>query len=316
MMRRSTAAIWMMSLLLVLSAPIIQSTRTTVPAFLWFSHLQDSQNGIENSIDYRTISQKDLPKVILSEGGWSTLLCPGANVEQTVDIGLVFVGRELQSSDISRNEHADPALLHLIKESFTRSKSSMAFPYVSSSDGNETMESSLLSGLTESCGNGLEARNIAILESCSVDGGNFQKLADMQAVHKYLDVVMKNKQDAEKNLIIVCNGGSVSSEGEIFSEILSLVDKSGTSYSVLYASDPKRSAQYPSYRALDRVLAESAVGNVSLKAFSDCDGVCQIKSSLLEGLLVAIVLLIILISGLCCMMGIDTPTRFESPQDS
>ncbi|RVX13000.1 hypothetical protein CK203_009710 [Vitis vinifera] len=29
-----------------------------------------------------------------------------------------------------------------------------------------------------------------------------------------------------------------------------------------------------------------------------------------------IVLLIILISGLCCMMGIDTPTRFEAPQDS
>lgn len=30
----------------------------------------------------------------------------------------------------------------------------------------------------------------------------------------------------------------------------------------------------------------------------------------------AVVLLIILISGLCCMMGIDTPTRFEAPQDS
>lgn len=30
----------------------------------------------------------------------------------------------------------------------------------------------------------------------------------------------------------------------------------------------------------------------------------------------AIVLLIILISGICCMMGIDTPTRFETPQES
>lgn len=30
----------------------------------------------------------------------------------------------------------------------------------------------------------------------------------------------------------------------------------------------------------------------------------------------AVVLLIILISGLCCMMGIDTPTRFEAPVDS
>lgn len=30
----------------------------------------------------------------------------------------------------------------------------------------------------------------------------------------------------------------------------------------------------------------------------------------------AIVLLIILISGLCCMIGIDTPTRFETSQES
>ncbi|KAL8128693.1 hypothetical protein V2J09_017848 [Rumex salicifolius] len=29
-----------------------------------------------------------------------------------------------------------------------------------------------------------------------------------------------------------------------------------------------------------------------------------------------LVLLIILISGLCCMMDIDTPTRYEAPQDS
>lgn len=29
-----------------------------------------------------------------------------------------------------------------------------------------------------------------------------------------------------------------------------------------------------------------------------------------------IVFLLILISGLCCMAGIDTPTRFETPQDS
>lgn len=33
-------------------------------------------------------------------------------------------------------------------------------------------------------------------------------------------------------------------------------------------------------------------------------------------MLQGIVLLIILISGICCMMGIDTPTRFEAPQES
>ncbi|KAF9587678.1 hypothetical protein IFM89_004510 [Coptis chinensis] len=243
--------------------------------------------------------------------------CPGEDLHNHLDIGLVFIARQLQSS------HIDPALSHLLKVPFTRSNFSMAFPYVSPSEDDKTMETSLISGFTETCGHDFGVDNIAFLESCSVDGADFPKLADMQAVHGYLTSVLKNKQNRKKHLIVLCNGGSASSqgldpswsEGDIFSEIISSVEQSGASYSVLYASDPYKSLEYTSYRALDRFLAEGSTGNGSVSS-SFCDGVCQIKSSFLEGLLVAIVLLIILISGLCCMMGIDTPTRFEAPQDS
>ncbi|KAF5181333.1 2-C-methyl-D-erythritol 4-phosphate cytidylyltransferase [Thalictrum thalictroides] len=294
---------------------------STVPAFLWSSN-KNLYSGMKDTIDYRTISQKNLARMVLSDGGWSSLLCPGPNVQQAVDIGLVFVGREVQSSDIFKSHHADSALMNLLRVSFTRSNFSLAFPYVSPSEENQAMESSLISGFTESCVDGLAVNNVAYLESCSVDGGDFLKLADLHAVHDYMASVMKNKQKAQKNLIVLCSEGTGTSEGldkhlsegESFSELISSVEKSGISYSVLYASDPRRSVQYPSYRALDRFLAEGTAGNGSVNGSAFCDGVCQIKSSLLEGLLVAIVLLVILISGLCCMMGIDTPTR-ESQKD-
>lgn len=78
--------------------------------------------------------------------------------------------------------------------------------------------------------------------------------------------------------------------GKIFSELISSMDQSGAKYGVLYVSDPSKSIQYPSYRELQRFLAESASGNASANSTA-CDEVCQIKSSLLEGLLVVSILL-------------------------
>ncbi|KAA8537362.1 hypothetical protein F0562_026951 [Nyssa sinensis] len=297
---------------------------STVPAFLWSPH-QDgfSSNKMTESVNYQTLSPKDLAKSVMSEGGWSNLLCLGKEPQQPVDIALLFVGRELQSMHISGNKNVDPALVDLIKVSFTRSNFSLAFPYVAALEEKESMEDSLISEFTETCGHDFGLRNVAFLESCSVEGENFEKLADFNSVNDYVVSRMGNRPNGQADLIVFCHGGSNSfgdldhlhSESQVFSELISSVEKSGAKYSVLYVSNPSASIQYPSYRELERFLAEGTSGNGSGNS-TICDEVCQIKSSLLEGLLVAIVLLIILISGLCCMMGIDTPTRFETPQDS
>ncbi|KAK9088672.1 hypothetical protein Scep_027754 [Stephania cephalantha] len=47
------------------------------------------------NVDYRTIPQKDLAKFVLSEGGWSKLLCTREKVRRLVDVALVFVGKEM-----------------------------------------------------------------------------------------------------------------------------------------------------------------------------------------------------------------------------
>ena len=61
----------------------------------------------------------------------------------------------------------------------------MAFPYVTASKEEATMADSLLAGFTETCGSNIRFNNIAFSDSCSVAAasGNFQKLANLQAVH-------------------------------------------------------------------------------------------------------------------------------------
>ncbi|CAK8576932.1 unnamed protein product [Lathyrus sativus] len=311
----------LLALIVVLFIPNgIFASPSTVPAFLWSSHYNlVSDNGLKGSVNYQVISPKDLAKSVLSEAGWSNFLCKGKKFQDPLDLALIFVGGELQSSDLSLN--ADSSLSELLKDSFVRSNTSMAFPYVSASQ-DVNLEDSLVSGFAEACGDDLGIGNVAFLGSCSMGNGNHEETAALHSVQGYLTQRMEKSHKGKTDLLVFCNEQSqasknvdrTQSEGEILSELISSVEKSGAKYAVLYVSDLSKSIQYPSYKELQRFLAESTIGNGSVNS-TVCDGVCQLKSSLLEGLFVGIVLLIILISGLCCMMGIDSPTRFEAPQE-
>ncbi|KAJ6846775.1 uncharacterized protein M6B38_283210 [Iris pallida] len=289
----------------------------TVPAFLWSPKSYGLlHSDVKEVVNYQTISAKDLAKSVLSDGGWSNLLCSEKSDQQDVDVALVYIGRKLQSSEISKTKHEDSTLLNLLKDSFTSSNVSIAFPYVAMSDGKDTLENSLITGFTENCGQGLGVNHIAYMNSCSLNGDNLKKLHGLQSFQDFVGSRMETKARGNTDLIVFCDevaeeSDLAQSEGKVLSGLVNFLEQSGAAYTVLYASDSYRSMQYPRL-ALSRFLAE---GNASSDS-TVCDGVCQIKSSLLEGIFVGIVLLIILLSGLCCMMGIDTPTRFEAPQES
>ncbi|XP_027119432.1 uncharacterized protein LOC113764757 isoform X3 [Coffea eugenioides] len=307
------------ALLVASQLPLGLTFPSTAPAFLWSPHQDGYSSRDVEAVDYRTLIAKDLAKSVMSEGGWSSLLCSGKETPQPLDFALLFVGKELQSVDISMTKKADPMLVDLLKVSFGNSNFSMAFPYVAATEENKALESSLISEFEGTCGSGLGMHDIAVLNTCSLEGERFEKLADIPAVRDYLAFKMEKRTMGQANLIVVCQGGSQTdlesehplSEAQLLSQLISSVEHLNAKYTVLYVSDPNGSIENRSHQDLRRFLAEGK-GSTN----STCDGVCQIKSSLLEGLLVAIVLLIILISGLCCMAGIDTPTRFETPQDS
>ncbi|KAL8142670.1 hypothetical protein V2J09_015702, partial [Rumex salicifolius] len=306
------------SALLAVLLQFILTLGSTVPAFVWSPHLDMSQ-----AVNYQTISPEDLAKIILSEGGWSELLCEGKSYHKPIDVALVFIGNELLSSGVAANSFLKPGLVDLLKASFTRSNFSIAFPYVAGTPENGRMELSLLKEFEKTCEHGMGVDSVILTGSCSADSKGYKKVSELDSIFDYLSAPTTAKESkGVRNLVVYCHGASdpstglnqpKQSESNVLTHVINSVDQAGLKYTAVYVSDPYNSVQYPSSRLIERFLAQGS-GNASSN--STCDGVCQIKTSLLEGLFTGLVLLIILISGLCCMMGIDTPTRFEAPQDS
>ncbi|XP_051134465.1 uncharacterized protein LOC127253752 [Andrographis paniculata] len=285
---------------------------STVPAFLWSPHL----NELQKIVEYRTLSPRDLAKSVMNQGGWSKYLCSAEEDKESKNFAFLFVGTE--PLDIARPTKNDPALLDLLKDSFSNSNFSLAFPYISAEGERVSIEGSMISEFADTCQKNLGVGSIALAGSCFIQGENFERIKDLHSIHDYLNSRIEKITDGRTDLIVLCpehSPSSQDSDSSTLSQVLNSVHQLGAKYTVLYVSDPFRSMKQLTNRGLERFLAEGAKVNESSEpAF--CDGVCQIKSSLLEGLLVGIVLLVILISGLCCMMGIDTPTRFEAPQDT
>ncbi|XP_068663135.1 uncharacterized protein [Aristolochia californica] len=321
-MEKFTAVI-LVCLLAALHVPDASPLPITAPAFLWSTHDHGGSGRVNEIVNYRTLSTKDLAKTVLSEGGWSNFVCSGDNLQKSVDVAVVFVGKKLQSSDISRSTRVEQGLVDLLKASFTSSNFSMAFPYVSVSNEKGAVENSLISEIMETCGDHSRVNNVVFTDSCSLKGEGLRKLAGLPAASEYIHSKLQTESKGQTDLVIMCSSdsqlsnelGETVTEGEILSELVSFLGKSDARYTVLYTSNPYRSIHYPSHQSLERFLGEGSSGNESVSSTS-CDSVCQFTSTLLEGVIVGIVLLLILISGLLCMLGIDTPNRFETSQES
>jgi len=317
------AAAWAVLAVLLVAAQVASAAQVTAPAFLWApKNYGFSSDDAKEVVHYQTISPKSLAKSVLEEGGWSNFMCSREDTQNNVDVAIVFIGSKLQSSDISKDKQVDPTLADTLKLSFTRSEFSMAFPYVSTTV-DERLEDSLLSSFAENCNNGFGRNRITYTDTCT--GQDLKKYHNMDAIN---DLVVSgvasrraNHPSGQTDVIVFCSGGfenpgTAKSEGELLSQLVDSLDLSGAKYTVLYASQPSGLLESPSGLPLGRHLAEKKTNGTKAVQGEKCDGECLVKSSLLEGTFVGIVLLIILISGLMCMMGIDTPSRFEAPQES
>ncbi|GLJ48812.1 hypothetical protein SUGI_1029360 [Cryptomeria japonica] len=311
-------------LLLSAFANLVFCYTPTVPAFIW-SNNPSRYSGYDNegSVNYNIISPGDLAKNVLNMAGWSQILCSEKKRDEAAEVALVFIGSKLRSQDISRKGGTDAEIIELLKESFKESDFSMAFPYVALSEDRGSITNSLLSGFMKNCDHGFRNIEIAVVASCSVEGTNIKKLSDLKAVNEYVNEKKQLRTDGDTNLIFVCSdkspvieeSGRTEMESKNLANILMDLKQSGIAYSVLYTSDPYEMAPLLRFEKLERLLIANASENTSTNV-TYCDIVCQSKASMLEGFLVGLVLLIILLFGLSCMMGIETPTRFEAPHES
>jgi hypothetical protein len=65
--------------------------------------------------------------------------------------------------------------------------------------------------------------------------------------------------------------------GELLSDLVAILDKSGAKYMILYASQPSGLLESP----VGRFLAEKT--NTTKVGLGNCEGDCLVKSTLLEG---------------------------------
>ncbi|VAI30135.1 unnamed protein product [Triticum turgidum subsp. durum] len=280
------AAVWMaLAVMLVAAAQVAVAAPVTAPAFLWApKNYGLSPNEAKEVVHYQTISPKSLADSVLEEGGWSNLVCSKDGPQKNVDVAVLFLGSKLQSSDISKDKQVDPALADILKLSFSSSEFSMAFPYVAMSD-DEALENSLLSGFTENCEDGSGGNHITYTDTCTASSESVKKHLNMDSVQDLVKSRMGNNQPTE--LIVFCSGGfkdSTKSEGQLLLDLVSVLDKSGAKYTVLYASQPYGLLENPSDLPLARYLAEKT--NTTKPVLEKCDGECQLKSTLLEGVFV------------------------------
>ncbi|GAB4858115.1 hypothetical protein Ancab_016017 [Ancistrocladus abbreviatus] len=297
--RMKTSILGMMIFAVIVSRLMLASAlQSTVPAVMWSPYLD---KRMEEEVNYQTISPKALARSVLSEGGWSSLLCAGKHSRVLLDIAFVFIGKELQSLDISGTSLAkERELVDILKVSFMSSNFSMAFPYVAL-EKQGSMENSLLAEFSDACDRELRVSNVQLMGSCSIEGKGYEKLVELGSLHDYFATRMEKEINGLPDLIVYCHKGlddvrrpeQMNSESDVFSYLINSLEKSGARYAVLYVSDPYESGHYPSSLPIERFLMEASSANRSVNS-TICDGVCQIKTSLLEGILVVSMLITLL----------------------
>ncbi|KAL3684748.1 hypothetical protein R1sor_002770 [Riccia sorocarpa] len=267
-----------------------------VPAFVWSNVRNLEADG--PSITYETLTSESLAQTIINE--------LGAQEEvQAVDFVVAFVGNKLRSVEVSRGSTASD-LLPVIQGAFTSSKSSFAIPYVTPVKDKVTFADTLLSAVSDS-----KQGEVLVAGSCAYGSTGAKMLGSLEQLKAYLT---SKKTDGKTDLVIVCSDVKSESklplsEGGMMEGVLRTLEESKAGYVASYVTDLSRE----NVLSLTQRRQLGAKVRVSNETF--CDELCQTKATILEGLLVGLTLLIILISGICCMAGITTPSRFEQAKD-
>lgn len=298
-------------------SPTIASS-PTAPAFLWSDHRSVGLHT-QGAVDYRVFSSQTLVDTLMQKFDWSSLLCnPNNGEKERLDAVVAFIGNELHSEDIARDSSIDSSpVLRILKEHFSSSSYSVALPYVSVSSENGGILNTLVSTIKDSCNLKTRPGKTVIVGSClkgAFDAKSpyltegIELVDNAESVKDFILSRKASRKMSETDIILACSVSNVGleDEGDMLATVLSALRQSGTSNAVLYASDPLGATG--GYRYNGRMLASNTT--------STCDELCETIAGVYEGVIVAITLLIILISGLCCMMGIETPSRFESSHDS
>lgn len=232
------------------------------------------------------------------------------STEVGVDFVVVFIGKNMRSGDVSRDAGGTRIgdLQGVLQRVVSSANSSWSLPYVAPSKDGLSFADVLVRDFAVDVEDS-ESRlgKVAMAGSCGI--GSRAESIKLDALQDYLPKRLKTKAAKTTELVVVCSDSEIKSEGEVLDELLGVLDEMKSRYVALYTTDLSAEEVLGS-RPRGRQL-----GSVVYEGEEYCNEVCQAKATILEGLLVGLTLLIILISGLCCMSGIASPVRFETSKD-
>ncbi|KAJ7539935.1 hypothetical protein O6H91_11G115700 [Diphasiastrum complanatum] len=283
-------------------------TPTMAPAFIW------SNNrflGIEeHSVDYEIFTPKSLAKNLLER------LHPSGKQEtkRETNLFLAFIGDELRSVDIARDTLQKINTQHVLQNTMATSNFSVVLPHIVFSAEEDSFVDSLVDTIeqTENHGNILGE-----LHTFGCTGANkaLKEFGSIQDIEEFLSS-RKVTNGGEINVLVICSPSwklplKEESEGKLLGKITQALSASVNDYVALYVSDLSKRSEYDLNLHVRQLSSSAGATNETF-----CDEICQTKATLLEALLVGVVLIFILVMGICCMAGVQSPSRFESQKES
>eukprot|EP00271_Cylindrocystis_brebissonii_P011682 TRINITY_DN29592_c0_g1_i1.p1 TRINITY_DN29592_c0_g1~~TRINITY_DN29592_c0_g1_i1.p1 ORF type:complete len:322 (+),score=55.31 TRINITY_DN29592_c0_g1_i1:297-1262(+) len=290
---------------------------TSVPVFLW-SNLGFFQGA--QPVDYQVRSIHSFAADLFRS---LHLEAPAAQqeVSSTVvtrpDVVVAIISKELQSDHLALYgaDEGDASPLRVLKNAFASATTSTVLPHVARPSFVEPEDVSVANAIARAFQNSAPAGRLAVSGGCA-ELPTAVQLNDAEEIKAYLET---RSTSEEALLLLVCLPASplahgvkaLEKEGEVAKAILSAVAEGSRSHVVVYTSEGGRT---PFLRR--SLVDESSGANWTAHTDTLCDEDCHTLASLLEIIAVALVLIITLLSGLCCLAAIDTPTRFELPRET
>ncbi|KAJ7559980.1 hypothetical protein O6H91_04G109600 [Diphasiastrum complanatum] len=285
---------------------VSSSAAAMAPAFIWSnSRFLGTE---DHSVDYQIFTPKSLIDNLFESS------FEKQETTEKTNLFLVFIGHELRLADIAHNRLHEIDTLHLLKNTVASSNFSVVLPHVHFSSEEKSFMDALVETIqqTEKPGNFLG--ELQTFE-CTGASKSLEEFGSIQEIEVFL-TSRKVTNGRKTDVLVICGSSlkltlKAQSEGKLLGRVLQALSIGVRDYIAFYVSDLSGRSRYDLDLQFRQLSSSAGATNETF-----CDEICQTKATLLEVLFVGIVLIFILVIGICCMAGVQSPSRFEAPKES
>eukprot|EP00898_Chlorokybus_atmophyticus_P006462 jgi/Chlat1/6817/Chrsp51S09103 len=227
---------------------------------------------------------------------------------------VVYIGSQIRSHDLA--QYGPDSTLQPLKDALSSAESSLTLAYVSLGPSYGQIAADMFDAFTFRP-NEQTAGKVYAAGNCREVPESVTHLSTDATIDEFLRHRQQRPVDSPADLLLVCSDAAVnpdyneypvvasvlSSEVSRFQRLVDHLHSANVPYALVYTSDV--TAPDSDGQPFRRRLLQEVTNNT-------CDEKCMTRVATLEGL--GAILLIILLSGLCCLGMLDVPMRFDKTE--